>query len=344
MALVQLTGGNFQDAEGNVLDNGYLTMALSHDEQDPSTGTQIAAGLPVRILLDNLGNVAGIQKVWATDVLLPAGAYYIVEAFRSDGTMAWDSPQFQVVPSGSSLNIGTWIPSQPVPQPPAPTVVFQTNGVNNGSQVLENLVAGSNITLANSGGNTTITATSGGASFAANSGAMLIGPFLELPYFFANSYLPTGTAINQVRVTRMYLPFSMTLSKCTFTVNSGGGSSNSHFSFGFYTFAGSKVVDSGVQTVNANQVFTLSFGPTTLASGVYYYAQTGDNTSPNLWGIPASSITSGGAQAALVQMNTNSVWYGTAANASIAGALPSTLGTLTADSVPNAGIVLATWE
>jgi len=340
MALVQLTGGNFQGADGQVLDSGYLTLNLSHDEQDPATGTQIAAGLPVKIILDNVGSVAGIQKVWATDVLLPAGSFYIVEAFRADGTTAWDAPQFQTVPSGSSLNVGTWIPSNPVPQPPAPTITLQTNGVNNSVQNLENLVAGTNITLTNTAGATTITAAATGASFAQNSGAMLIGPFLELPYFFTNSYLPVGTATNQVRVTRMYLPFSMAVSKCTFTVNSGGVGSGTHFSFGFYSFAGNKIVDSGVQTVNANQVFTLSFGPTTLAAGVYYYAQTGDSTTPNLWGVPAVNIAS----AIPLQLNTNSVWFGTAANSSSVGVLPATLGVLTADATPNGGIVLAQWE
>lgn len=164
MALVQLTGGAFQDAEGDVLNNGWLTMSLSHDEQDPSTSTQIAAGIPVKIFLDNNGNVAGIQSVWATDVLLPNNAYYIVEAFRSDGSLAWLSPQNQTVPTGSSLNIGTWIPNQPGVPPTTQTITLQTNGVNNSSQTLENLAAGSNITLTNVGGTTTIAATGGGTT------------------------------------------------------------------------------------------------------------------------------------------------------------------------------------
>jgi hypothetical protein len=163
MALVTLTGGAFQDAEGHLLVDGFLTMTLSHDEQDPSSNTQIAAGIPVKILLDNNGNVSSGQSVWATDVLLPAGAYYIIEAFRSDGTLAWASPQFETVPSGGPFNIGTWIPNQPVPQPPPSKITLQTNGVNNGSQTLENLVAGANVTLTNVGGATTIA--SSGAGF-----------------------------------------------------------------------------------------------------------------------------------------------------------------------------------
>jgi len=39
------------------------------------------------------------------------------------------------------------------------TITFQTNSVNNGSQTLLNLIAGTGITLSNSGGNTTITGT-----------------------------------------------------------------------------------------------------------------------------------------------------------------------------------------
>src|SRR6266478_8655735 len=210
MALVQLTGGNFQGADGQVLDSGYLTLNLSHDEQDPATGTQIAAGLPVKIILDNVGSIAGIQKVWATDVLLPAGAYYIVEAFRADGTTAWDAPQFQTVPSGSSLNVGTWIPSNPVPQPPAPTITLQTNGVNNSVQNLENLVAGTNITLTNTAGATTITAASGAVGASS--------------YMWGPGYFPTPQAglvtsnientTNRVRLIMFLNPASITFSKC----------------------------------------------------------------------------------------------------------------------------------
>src|SRR6266850_4568223 len=161
MALVTLSGGKFQSSSGEILDSGYLTMTLSHDEQDPSTATQIAAGIPVRIQLDNSGNVSVGQQVWSTDPLLPIGAYYIIEAFRQDGTTAWESPQFETVPDTGTFNVSTWIPNQPVPQPTAPRITLQTNGVNNSNQVLENLVAGTNITLSNSGGATTITASGG---------------------------------------------------------------------------------------------------------------------------------------------------------------------------------------
>src|SRR6267142_247271 len=161
MALVTLTGGKFQSSSGEILDSGYLMMTLSHDEQDPSSATQIAAGIPVRIQLDNSGNVSVGQQVWSTDPLLPIGAYYIIEAFRQDGTTAWESPQFETVPDTGIFNVSTWIPNQPVPQPPAPRITLQTNGINNSNQVLENLVAGTNITLSNSGGATTINAAAG---------------------------------------------------------------------------------------------------------------------------------------------------------------------------------------
>ena len=41
MSLNTLTGGSFQDAFGNALANGYLTLELSHDEVDTTTNSQI---------------------------------------------------------------------------------------------------------------------------------------------------------------------------------------------------------------------------------------------------------------------------------------------------------------
>jgi len=57
---------------------------------------------------------------------------------------------------------------------PGAGVTFQTNSVNNGSQTLLNLIAGTNITLSNSGGNTTITAAGAAAPQASNPSAPVL--------------------------------------------------------------------------------------------------------------------------------------------------------------------------
>ena len=47
---VQLSGGNFQDAEGNLLSGGYLTFVLNQD--GVVNTSQICAGIKVIVHLD----------------------------------------------------------------------------------------------------------------------------------------------------------------------------------------------------------------------------------------------------------------------------------------------------
>ncbi len=159
---IQITGGAFQDFEGNVLANGYLTMQLSHDEQEAVDPGEVVAGLILRVPLDANGNVAGTVYVWPNDQLNPAFSFYIVNAFTRSGILAWAAPQFQTVTGSGPFDIGTWIPNNP-PTGGAPvgSILLQTNGTNNSDQALLNLAAGTGITLVNDAGTTTITGASG---------------------------------------------------------------------------------------------------------------------------------------------------------------------------------------
>lgn len=114
MSANALTGGAFQDAAGNVLSNGYLVFELSHDELDTVTGAQICAGLLRTIWLDNNGNVAPNQLAENNDQLLPAGSFYTVTAYRSDGVKAWRSFQYvTILSSPSPFNLNAVIPTSP---------------------------------------------------------------------------------------------------------------------------------------------------------------------------------------------------------------------------------------
>lgn len=107
----QITGGAFQDFEGNPLANGYLTMQLSHDSQEPVDPGEVVAGYPLRIPLDANGNVAGTVLVWPNDQLTPSGSYYIVNTYRANGTLAGLSQQNYLIPSSPNpFNVGTWVP------------------------------------------------------------------------------------------------------------------------------------------------------------------------------------------------------------------------------------------
>jgi len=335
MPLVELQGGAFQDSSGNVLDSGFLTMTLSHDEQDPATSTQIAAGLPVRIALDNAGNVATGQSVWATDVLLPAEAYYIVEAFRSDGTRAWESPQFETVPSGSSYNIGSWIPNQPVPQPLPQIVTFQTNGVNNGNQLLENLIAGTNITLSNSGGDTTISASSGATTISGTYGSGFWGPGVFLtPEMLGGTGLTPNEIVspggaNEVRVYRFVLFGPWTIGHISML--NGVVRSTQTITYGIYSYPGTgttatKVVDSG--TFDAGGSITVpqtnSITPVTLPAGTYFFAQSATTTTCGAMG-EGSNDTYLSELLAISQNTGTSFTSGIAAETTSAGVLPATI-------------------
>lgn len=165
-----LTGGRFQSWDGRVLANGFLRFELSEDSQEVCTGGLIAAGLPFRIRLDNLGSVAGRPQIWSNDNLDPVNTYYVVNAFTYDGTPAWRVPQFWVLPSlPDPYDVGNIVPVNPdesccPPLTPGGIVLLlQTNGVNNGSQTKLNLVQGSGMSIADDGlGNISFVSTGGG--------------------------------------------------------------------------------------------------------------------------------------------------------------------------------------
>lgn len=114
----QLIGGNFQDAEGAVLNLGYLHMRLSSDEEVPGVG-QIGAGIVVTINLDANGSVdtSTPQYVWGNDVMLPANSFYVVTGYKSNGQPAWGPNNQQVISpggfgvGGGTFDVGTWIPN-----------------------------------------------------------------------------------------------------------------------------------------------------------------------------------------------------------------------------------------
>lgn len=111
-SVVQLSGGNFQDSEGNVLNEGYLLFELSQDAQANSTD-QICAGRVIKILLDNSGNVQSspAQSIWPNDALTPAGTFYIVRGYTAQGELVWGPNAQQVFSTPSPYNLNSWVPN-----------------------------------------------------------------------------------------------------------------------------------------------------------------------------------------------------------------------------------------
>lgn len=213
----------------------------------------------------------------------------------------------------------------------APTVlpVFQTNGVPN--------ILQSKLNLHSSNASVTLTADAlGGVDLQAQSaafsgsGTYMVGPGIRSVNGFLNNAASSIFANivrgvqtnNRVVVWLLQLEVAMTISKVS--VMASNNSIGVHSSFGIYSYAGAKLIDGGIfneQTSPAVQTNTIT--PVPLTPGMYWFAQTSDDHSCSFYGQVASSQL-----AAAYTANSTRVAYAT--NTSSVGALPATLGALTA--------------
>lgn len=161
-SLTQLTGGSFQDANGNVLAFGYLTLKLSQDGNVSGVGN-ICSGVAITIQLDANGNVGSStsptpvanQYVWANSNIAPINTYYKVTGFTQQGERAFGLNNQQVA-AGATFNVGTWVPNSVISWFPevsqTPDITLEVNGVLASSQTVQNLTNGSGITITDEGG------------------------------------------------------------------------------------------------------------------------------------------------------------------------------------------------
>jgi len=114
MPLTQITNGIFQDNEGHPLSQGWLVARyLTISTYAVSPYAQITAGIRTKIFLDNNGNVAGTQYLWANSNLSPASSYYTVEAYNNKGLKVWASPQYWIISATSPVDLGTLTSTNP---------------------------------------------------------------------------------------------------------------------------------------------------------------------------------------------------------------------------------------
>lgn len=114
MAGSTITGGGFQDCEGNPLAMGFLTLELNTVCTDASTGTfQICPGEVVSYPLDANGNISGTQYVWSSDLLLPTGTLYRMIVYTSKGQIAWGPNFLQLIAIGGVVNLNLLVPNNP---------------------------------------------------------------------------------------------------------------------------------------------------------------------------------------------------------------------------------------
>lgn len=170
---VQLIGGAFQDAEGNLLANGSLRMRLNQDEAVNST-TQICSGVDIIIQLDSDGNVASStstptapnQYVWGNDQLSPVNSFYRVTGYAANGQTAWGPNNQQVIGSGGTFDVGTWVPNLVIDWTPPPQPInLEVNGSELSSQTLLDFVDSSSIVWTDEGAGHLSAAVAGGLQF-----------------------------------------------------------------------------------------------------------------------------------------------------------------------------------
>lgn len=148
---------------------------------------------------------------------------------------------------------------------------------------------------------------------------------------FVNPFIPSGSIMtnagpaasaNDVHVMLFTLPFPITVNKVVYWVISN---SADLWGFGIYTPDGlTKLIDTGaIATVTGTGAASVTLGsPVTLSAGEYYFAETSSGTTSNSAYYNIENTYTVGMQ------NVNRNRVGLAANASTAGVLPATLGTI----------------
>lgn len=84
MARSPLPITNFQTPDGNPVANGYILIRLNTD--GVASSEQIHSNF-AKITLDASGNLTGSPLFWPNASILPAGSYYIIQVFQSNGQL-----------------------------------------------------------------------------------------------------------------------------------------------------------------------------------------------------------------------------------------------------------------
>ena len=206
------------------------------------------------------------------------------------------------------------------------TIDLLTNGVTNSNQFALNLESADNsVVITNdANGNTNLRAAV--SAYSTSGQGWFIGPGIAnlTPTIQGFNAAITNFAANQVIVQQFVLEASWTLSTCSYELASQ--TTNSFFNFGIYSASGNKLIDAAFVGSTTN-LQTVSFTPTTLPAGVYYFASSATDTSFTGPAIQAGTNVYG---QVLKMLNAGvGAIVASAANSTSGGVMPATLGTLT---------------
>lgn len=334
VAKTQLTGGNFQDAMGNLLANGYLTMKLSQDSQ--VNDSQVCSGVEIKIVLDGNGDVAAYptipadQFVWANDVLSPVNSFYTVTGYTAEGQPAFGPNNQQVVSGGiggGTFDTGTWVPNQVVSWAPAlQTPQVFVNGTALSSTQEIDFIDSATIDFVDEG-NGEISANSLGVPPLTNGNFSTMQNFMGFEGATANlvDAISAGGGCSTVQV---LLDTPITVSKISINVTTDTASS--HGFAALYSADGTtKLIDAGHNAFDTSTtgIKTVTISPVTLPAGAYLIAWSSDagSTDVRCAGVGSSALT----YSYLQLLSANASRYVRATNGISSGNMPASLGVLT---------------
>jgi hypothetical protein len=151
------------------------------------------------------------------------------------------------------------------------------------------------------------------------------GYFVGISLYLALS--GAGVATNGTTETRVFqfvLPFRAVVRNITTEVTTGGASGKK-YGVGLYDIGGNRLLHTGALDAEAVARNVTSITAVTLEPGVYYQAQTTDDSNTQFRRLMTEL---GG----IILLKDTGALVGLAANTSSAGVLPATLGTVTANS------------
>lgn len=231
-------------------------------------------------------------------------------ALTSDGTDAlWTTLTADFLAASSRKGSGAEIPTGTFGATP-----------NNGDFIVWDTGATEwiNTTLSSGDGITVQTGTSPSVSYAAQTGGTCW--MIPSPYVYVSGTSATHVA-NEVRVWRFFLPMKLTVDSIIYNQATGSASSSS---LGIYSGDGNtKLIQATVRTTGTG-IRTTSGLAVTLGPGHYYLAWTISGTTAGVF------TTAEAATIFQTIFRSGTVQTGSAANASAAGVLPTTLGAITA--------------
>lgn len=208
----------------------------------------------------------------------------------------------------------------------ASLTLLQTNGVNNTSQTILNLIAGTNVSLvADGAGGVTINAVLNATTFINPPAWWMSGDGSNYSFTASNgTFGATGTA-NQVRFWMVRIPYNIVIKNYSLWVSTAVAASVSGFAV--YNATGTLKYASwdNINTATGNAKSLTLSTPITLSPGIYLFACATSTAS-------TVSSQSGYQEQGIVEAsqpwNVITPRSGVASNPMVAGVMPATLGTL----------------